>query len=517
MTNRFSPRLFYLFGLFLLSASLPYSKFLMSISQFILFFSWLFDGNLSEKLKRFMKNKTALLVSSVFILHLIGLTYTTDFEYGLEDVRKKIPILLLPLLFSTSAPLTKQQLQYILFVFVLSVISATVICFYVLLDYSGKTIVQPQHASIFISHIRFALLICLTIFILGYFFTQQIPLFIKILIPLIITWLIVFLFMLESATGIICTIVVALILVIRFILTMKNIPLKIFLSAIFMLVCIVAGKILITLISKDTHIGRVDKKNLPIYTKRGNIYTHDTTNFETENGNYIWHNICEKELEEEWNKKSSLNYHSKDLKGNDLKYTLIRFLTSKGLNKDAEGVNALSKEEVNAIEKGTANVNYMGILNPMERVRKILWELDLYLKGGNPSGHSVVQRIEFWKAALGIIKENFLFGVGTGDVLKAFDEEYEKINSPLTKEYRLRSHNQFLAIGTAFGIVGIIWFLFSLFYPLLHEKKFNDYFYITFFTIAFLSMLAEDTLETQAGVTFFSFFNSLFLFLYKKN
>jgi hypothetical protein len=298
---------------------------------------------------------------------------------------------------------------------------------------------------------------------------------------------------------------------------MKNIPLKIFLSAIFMLVCIVAGKILITLISKDTHIGRVDKKNLPIYTKRGNIYTHDTTNFETENGNYIWHNICEKELEEEWNKKSSLNYHSKDLKGNDLKYTLIRFLTSKGLNKDAEGVNALSKEEVNAIEKGTANVNYMGILNPMERVRKILWELDLYLKGGNPSGHSVVQRIEFWKAALGIIKENFLFGVGTGDVLKAFDEEYEKINSPLTKEYRLRSHNQFLAIGTAFGIVGIIWFLFSLFYPLLHEKKFNDYFYITFFTIAFLSMLAEDTLETQAGVTFFSFFNSLFLFLYKKN
>jgi hypothetical protein len=33
-----------------------------------------------------------------------------------------------------------------------------------------------------------------------------------------------------------------------------------------------------------------------------------------------------------------------------------------------------------------------------------------------------------------------------------------------------------------------------------------------FFFIAFLSMLNEDTLETHAGVTFFSYFYSLFLF-----
>jgi hypothetical protein len=47
-------------------------------------------------------------------------------------------------------------------------------------------------------------------------------------------------------------------------------------------------------------------------------------------------------------------------------------------------------------------------------------------------------------------------------------------------------------------------------------KKTVDYLYITFFLIAVVSFLTEDTLETQAGVTFFAFFNSFFLFVFKK-
>ena len=116
----------------------------------------------------------------------------------------------------------------------------------------------------------------------------------------------------------------------------------------------------------------------------------------------------------------------------------------------------------------------------------------------------------------GIIKENLFLGVGTGDVEQAFNSQYNKMNSPLTKEWRLRSHNQFLAIGTAFGIIGLICFLFSLFYPLFAGKNYMNYFYLTFFIVAFLSMLTEDTLESQAGVTFFSFFNALFLFVREK-
>jgi putative Ca2+/H+ antiporter (TMEM165/GDT1 family) len=51
-----------------------------------------------------------------------------------------------------------------------------------------------------------------------------------------------------------------------------------------------------------------------------------------------------------------------------------------------------------------------------------------------------------------------------------------------------------------------------VFYPLFYKRKYLDYFYIVFFIAFALSLLTEDTLETQAGVTFYALFNCLFLF-----
>jgi hypothetical protein len=507
----------YLFGIFLLAASLPWSNLLMSIAQFILLFSWLFGGHLSLKLKLFAKNKTAVVISSVFILHLIGLIYTSNFSYGMEDVRKKIPLLMLPLIFASSTPLKKEIFEKVLSLFTISVITASIICFFALLGFTHKQILQPSDASIFISHIRFGLLISMTIFILGYFFITKNNIALKIVIPILIVWLISFLIMLEIATGLICTAIVSVFLIIRFLFISKKLSLKLSLLALLITSGAITIKTFYSISEKLNNHPAIDIKKLPLLTNNGNPYFQDTTNMDIENGNYVWLNVCEKELAEAWNKKSKLDYFGKDLKGNELKFTLIRFLTSKGLNKDAEGLNSLSEKEIQAIEKGTASINFLGVFNPTARIQKIFWELNIYFKGGNPSGHSVSQRPEFWKAAVGIIKENLLFGVGTGDVEKAFDTQYKKMNSPLTKQWRLRSHNQFLAIGTAFGIIGLLWFLMSLFYPIVSEKKIGNYLYMTFFIIAFLSMFTEDTLETQAGVTFFAFFNSFLLFCRDEN
>jgi O-antigen ligase len=146
------------------------------------------------------------------------------------------------------------------------------------------------------------------------------------------------------------------------------------------------------------------------------------------------------------------------------------------------------------------------------RIYKIFWEYNRYQITGNASGHSVVQRFEFWKASRAIIRNNMWTGVGTGDLDDAFQEEYDKSGSLLEKEYRWHSHNQFLAIAAAFGLSGLAWFLFSLIFPAIRLGKFPDYYYLSFFIIIVLSMLTEDTLETQAGVTVFAFFNSFYLF-----
>jgi len=138
------------------------------------------------------------------------------------------------------------------------------------------------------------------------------------------------------------------------------------------------------------------------------------------------------------------------------------------------------------------------------------------MSGGRYDGHSVVQRLEYWKAALGIISSNPIIGVGTGDIQDAFDEQYEIMHSHLSDRWRLRAHNQYLTMFAVFGVVGFLLFLFSLIYPYMKEKKTMNFCYSVFLLIILISMITEDTLETQAGVTFYAFFNSLFLFAENK-
>jgi O-antigen ligase len=123
-----------------------------------------------------------------------------------------------------------------------------------------------------------------------------------------------------------------------------------------------------------------------------------------------------------------------------------------------------------------------------------------------------MMRLEFWKAAIGIIKAHPLTGVGTGDMPQAYQQEYKKMNTKLDEKYRVRAHNQFLAIAVALGIPAALYFFFALLFPGISTVRIKDIFYLAFILIAIISMLAEDTLETQAGATFFAFFNAMLLF-----
>jgi O-antigen ligase len=107
--------------------------------------------------------------------------------------------------------------------------------------------------------------------------------------------------------------------------------------------------------------------------------------------------------------------------------------------------------------------------------------------------------------------------VGTGDLQMEFDSQYEASQSKLTDQWRLRTHNQYLSIGAAFGILGLMLFMAMLFWPVILAIRLRDHLYLAFLATAMLSMLSEDTLETQAGVTFFAFFSCLFLFVHPLN
>ena len=113
MTGRlqsFSKPLFFS-GVLLFAVGLPLSMFLMSVSQALIIVAWLLNGDLKEKLKTALSNKIVLLLVVFFLWHLLGLLYTTDFHYGFKDVRVKLPLLLIPIIFSSMPVFSDKQFK----------------------------------------------------------------------------------------------------------------------------------------------------------------------------------------------------------------------------------------------------------------------------------------------------------------------------------------------------------------------------------------------------------------------
>jgi O-antigen ligase len=144
-----------------------------------------------------------------------------------------------------------------------------------------------------------------------------------------------------------------------------------------------------------------------------------------------------------------------------------------------------------------------------KRLDKIMFEYANYKAGGTPNGHSVFQRLEFWRAAWFIICGQPLSGVGTGDVKSAFADAYDQIDSKLDPQFRLRAHNQYLTMWLTYGIVGLLAFIYVLFSGWKKPGNKRPLLRI-FILISALSFLSEDTLESQAGVMFFVMFALLF-------
>jgi len=185
---------------------------------------------------------------------------------------------------------------------------------------------------------------------------------------------------------------------------------------------------------------------------------------------------------------------------------LKRYLSSKALCSTASGVNQLSKEDIRFIERGYADVHetYGGI---QARLLDIRYQIH---HASNPSGHSILERIEYWKNAWAIIENHWIIGVGTGDVDDAMQEMYDVRHSPLTAERRLRAHNSYLTYYLTFGILGFLFFVFFQLKFIVQQFKWQQSVGFIFGIIALVTFLFEDTLESQMGITLFAFFYAVF-------
>ena len=125
-------------------------------------------------------------------------------------------------------------------------------------------------------------------------------------------------------------------------------------------------------------------------------------------------------------------------------------------------------------------------------------------------------RFQIWESALNVSKQNLLLGVGIGDVRHELSHEYERIGEDQMAKERFNAHNQFIEVLLENGIVGAIIFL-SIFLCMGYIAYIDkNLLYGFFILMIILFFMFETILYRLAGVSFFSLFSFLFLYLNQK-
>lgn len=501
----------YFFLLTTIAVCLPLSPFVLSMSQMWLGLYWLYEGDFKAKWQRLKTKRTLSLLLLLPLLHLLWLLNTSDFDWALYNLTIKVPLLTLPFLLATSKPLSAEQLKKLLYYFVWAVGIGTLIAMGVKMGIGNIQTDDTRSISIIISHIRFALMVVLAIAFLALRLIQNWQT-LKPLSRLLhlagILWFIFFLLILKVLISWIILLALSLYFFWHF---QKKLRSSVRLPLFFMVLALLAYISIQSIQVYHDYQGKpIDFNNLPQKTAAGAKYKHNKKSKAKENGYYVHLNIAQKELRQAWKERSAVNLNQKNAKGYSSYATLIRYMTSKGLRKDAEGLAQLSDEDIKAIEQGIPNVIYLNKGPVYIKFYEAIWEIERYKMGYKADGKSIVMRLEFLKASFHLWQEHFWWGTGTGDLEKDYAATYQKIETRLSPAYQHMAHNQFLLFYVSFGFIGGTLALWSLLGPFILTRH-KSVLLISFSLLIFVSMLTEDTLMTQAGVSFYSFFYPLLL------
>lgn len=504
-------RYVHLGALALAAIALPWSEFLLSNALIILLANWIWEGaaqrDLGGRFRRAFTDPACAVWLSFFGLHLLGLLWTTDLEWGVDLCRILLPIPILGLVLGSSPRLSAAELRYLLLLGAWSVVGSTLAC--IALRYEALGTGDYRALSPFISHIRLGLMLCFSAATFVHHWPAR-PLFRAAHIVALL-WIVTFLVLLSSITGLIIGAVLMILALLR------HLPRR---RPVFR-VAVVVGLVLATIVLyrvvspgpgpvTDAAIDHLDA--LEANSAGGEPYYHDRERPQLENGHYVWVNIADGELERGWNARSRIPFRSKDANGLPIRTALVRYLSSMGLRKDSVALAHLTAEDVERIEAGITSIR-TGRVSPLQsRWEQVVYEWNTYRSTGSTSGHSITMRMVFQHTGLSIAKRNLLFGVGTGDTQQAFNEAYANEHSTLEARWRLRAHDQYLTWCISFGLLGLLWCLFAWSWPAWRMQAAHHPLFLAWAIIAGLSCLTEDTLETQMGATFAALYYALFVF-----
>lgn len=235
-----------------------------------------------------------------------------------------------------------------------------------------------------------------------------------------------------------------------------------------------------------------DATVLPERSRRGERYMHNLDRSVTENGHHVWTMVAWGELQQGWQARSEVPFTSID-------GALVRFLASKGLPKDEEGLEALTQREIQAVERHVTSVVELEAGAWAKRWNRFKFNWGQWWDGDRSPNASVLARSVYAGMALEAVRSmstlQWGVGHGAGQVESALVSAYVEHEPEWPASGRRRPHNQYLTLLLSLGLVGLISWLLTLgslwSIPTLRPGL----------LVLAVSCLTEDTLETQAGVT----------------
>jgi len=390
------------FLLMFIALLLPISKQIVPILIILLVVSWLLSGNLIDRLKGLKRNGYMWLFAGYYLLHVVGMLYTSNMEFGLYDLEIKMSFFLFPLVLASLPRLTRSAVHKISMAFILGcgvAAIANLIIAYGNYSESGEVndllyggLSHFHHTS------YYSMYLCLALVMIFYYLIHPLehnPKWSSWILALLVPFFIMIIIILMAKSGVL-TLGVILLATLLYLLFMRRFTALLILSSF---IAIGSGGAL--------------------------YYTPDAF----------------KRIESTWI-VASQSPENRDL----------------------------------------------------------------------TSAESTAGRIMVWEQAIGLIKDNWVLGVGTGDIKDELVSRYRKEGYTGIEEKQLNAHNQFLQSFGALGVFGFLALALGLILPAIHAIRKKHFVYFMFILIIIVNAMTESILEVQAGVVFYAFFNSLFMF-----
>lgn len=471
----------------------------MSIATILLAAWWFVHPGPRRGWDILRKNRPALAILALFAMHLIWLINTHDWESTGKDMRTKLNLLVLAVAIG-GVEHNARDIARVMFWFS---VGLWVAMFTALFNYFTfpSEVLDMREVVGGISHIRLSLMMVVAIVAAIYYWPKLNRPW-RIYVVVTVFSLLAFLNFIQAATGIIVLLLVMIFTLFYLVKQSFGNRQTYALGAIIALLILVAVGYAWRYYQSYFVSDEVMPQEM-VYTELGDPYVFYPS-YQVENGRYVFYYIAPDELQNAWNERSNIHLSYDDPDDQGLIARLYRYLTAKGLRKDRQGVMALTDEDIRRVEAGYPTPIYAEFSGLPLRWHVILYSFHVYFNSGDATGLSLFQRFIYWKVASRLITENFWTGTGTGDVRTTFKQAYDRFGIDLEPRFRLRAHNQFLTFFVSFGVWGLMAFV-AVFLIFGHSASGN---YLAWGVAIILaaSCMTEDTLETQAGVTFFAFF-----------